>query len=971
MLLLTVLILALCSLTSISGSRNKNILINSSSATKAAAIHDSSNSDTTSSEDSDSWDFSPKVNEAKTRRDFKLFIEMRNRNLELSRKWDMEANIRAKEEPLWDLEKENNDGKSYYPLDIDPSELEDQVNPKRSVISRIMAQYRKDMGFNPVGNIFDSEPEFEEVSSFFRCFESRPKKVDQKREKRISRRSEKRIKKLGSVEEKETVEIKEQLKIERKAERKQEKRLRKSQKLAEAYSFLKFLGKIPQFTALTLKQMTCEEIRAHSGDFEFRYYQDIREAYKTELKYYNLLNWDYLDLTHFEFHYFPILDQITRNISYAGNAKVISPPVLTSKGLNILTRYEKHIRFHNPRTIEGRRMLLFQKLYRRFYAAIEGFLNGYFIDWQHCEVPNWPAHIDKFDLTKWSDQDISLLEQMLENKELVFESDEKFWKDAPPLLGITENYDERPMIRVEPEQVEGEDCAISDDEMVCGSKSYLELLEEAEIIAEERAKGIAETKQTSASDKPAKLKTATKPLKYIESVEAETDADNIKVISNKPADEIEKQTVLAKALEIYRRATGKKDATEIDWSLMNVSVLQNHLKPFSAEFETDGDVKTLAKLIKKGRLFFNNLNTIKGRSVRVYERLYEKCRNDVGFNLDDFLIKWKEVDIFGWPEGVEKTQAKWKADVLSSLENLLNEDQIYFKLTAKNFAKLANSKINIDNVPSEDKSASENSPTPSDSSNLMHGLLSQYHLQTTGSLYENQINSNTPSFATAVLTPTNNKKRTQETLLEEGSSRDSYDLTEEESKNQFKRIKIVKTAVINDEKVKIGKYAGSSKAEVEDFADSVNESIAQYTTERDNNNHCKRKKRIISEIIRALKLIVQHAKCQKVADIPVVSVEELNEFVSLCCDTLLAFDEYGFINEDVLRLFVTNSINLRARLSGAKGNLTKSIIKKTIIADMEMFEFLTLDSSEWNVDFLEGFLDDEALPIFKEPKSKK
>lgn len=174
--------------------------------------------------------------------------------------------------------------------------------------------------------------------------------------------------------------------------------------------------------------------------------------------------------------------------------------------------------------------------------------------------------------------------------------------------------------------------------------------------------------------------------------------------------------------------------------------------------------------------------------------------------------------------------------------------------------------------------------------------------------------------------------------------------------------------------IKVGEFSGSSTNEIDEFIASIHDSIAQLTSARDGNSRNIRKKRILNEIICALQLILQHATCQKCSDILIVSVDELNEFISICCDVLSAIDFDGNLDESVFRLFIVSCINLRARLSGAQGSLTKVGIKKGIIDDMDVFGFLVnFDSSEWDCQYLEEFLDDGALPIFKalRPKSKR
>jgi hypothetical protein len=956
MKLIVLLLCFVCSFSSLSGSkshRNRAKLFNSIKKTVA----DSSNSDSTSSEDSEdtcSQVVEPKINYSKTQKDYRKNILSRERNLKLCAEWDMEAAIKGngiEEQP--DADGQNN----FH------SEME-EVRPQTSVVSRIMAQYRRDLGFNEVLNSPESEPEKEEIQKIISCFESRPKMVDHQREKR---RRERRVKRqmrrqaLINPEDIWKASMKDERKFEWKIDRKLIKRGKRLKKVNEAYSFLKYLGKIPQFTFETLNGMTCEEIRAQLGNLN--YFQDLRNFYKTELNYYTFLNWDNLDLTHFENHHFPIMNQITRNVTYNGNSKVVSPPVFMSRGVKVLEAYEVYIRFHNPRTLEGRRMLLFQRLYRRYLAAMGLNANPSFIDWEHCVVINWPYHIDRSNLNNWTTGDVLLLETLVEDEDLVFEKAGTLLKKSPSPLGVTENFYERPVITVNTDEIEGSDCAISDDEMICSRSART--IEEA--IAEV-SKAKAPAKRKYKKRKPKFVVNLESPEFHDRNIDPFPKVNNVKVVSDEPADEQKRTEVLRQALDIFRKSSGKKEAEEIDWKLLSVASFQNHLIPFSTGFETQGDVKTLEKLIKMEKLTFYNLETRKGRSNRTFERIYGKCGVDIGFNLDEFLIKWHAVEVEGWPEGVPRSYVKWKMEDIEAMESQLNSERLVFRLNEK-YSELLDSSKDLLNSVAVGRDSSNNSPAASKGGLL----LEEYSTKTVGPLYSNlKESSKTPSFASAALSPSNRKRPLE--LIKHARS-DSFDLTEEDQliPNVFdKKVRKIKATKLNEEDAKVGQFARYTRNEIDNFVASVNESITQYTAVRNSNLHCQRKNQILSEIIRALKIILKHTSCHKLSEIPAVSVDELNEFISICCDALLAVDAYGFLNDCILRLFIVKCVNLRALLSGAQGNINQTKIKKSILSDEEMFSFLVSDiSSTWDIDFLEGFLDDDAMPIFKSPNRNK
>lgn len=934
MIQLSALIALVLSITSVvSGSRSRSSLsllgdvAKKNKTSQGKTKPDSSNSDTTSSEDSDNWDPAkePQFDYVKTYEKYEDCILGGERNLEECRKWDMKASI-PKEDEI------RNHEDYYTPLIIRDDELEDQVNPTRSVMARILAQYRRDLGFNPVGDFYDPEPSLEEANNFFGCFYLSSKKVDPERDERRRIRKENRALKTPTEES-----IKRAADREiQKADRARRKRRRKFEKLFEAYSFLKFLGKIPQ----NLEGMECEEIRARSGNFLFQY--EIREAYKTEMKFYTLLDWDYLDLSHFEYHNFPIQDQITRNITYPGNAKVISPPVLMPRGLNVLEKYERHLRFHNPRSIEGRKMLLFQRLYRRYHTVMKGESDPYFINWEQCTVLNWPEYIDRGNMNKWTDVDVFLLERLVEDGDIIFEKSSKLLKEQPAPLGMTADFHLRPRIKVEIDKRKGDDCAISDDENICGSAEKIAEIEHKKIEKSSPSPKLAKRKKTSTKNE----ETSKASMDIVEPFRV---VKSIKVVSEELATEEEREEVFAEALEIFRKTSGEKDAEEIDWTLMSVSVLQNHLIPFSTDLTTKGDVQTLAKLMKAKKLSFHNLKICKGRGTKIFEQLYQKCGIDVGFNLDEFIIRWNAVEVIGWPEDIARVCGRWKSHELDIIEPLVRDGKIIFKLNEKYSEMLKTSKEYIQS----------------------RGMLIDYNIQTTGPLFGSSEDLKTPSFANAVLSPTN-KKRSSNMSME---SRDSSDFAEDEPiiVPAKRGGKIKATAKPEEIIVKYGEFSGHSRAEIAEFVFSIDQSITNYTLFLSNSsNNCRRKNRIVLEIISALNLIRRHATCEKLSDIPKVPVDEINEFISLCCDALSAVDSEGNLDESSLRFFVVSSVNLRARLLGAQGSLSRAQIKKGIVFDMEMFGFLVhSDPTAWNIEFLEEFIDNDAMPIFKTAKEKR
>ena len=90
-------------------------------------------------------------------------------------------------------------------------------------------------------------------------------------------------------------------------------------------------------------------------------------------------------------------------------------------GIEILRRYVSNIRFITLAHLKAVKMLLFQRLYRRYYKTMGKEADPSFIDWSHCVAVNWPEDVSQIDLYAWVDKDVALLNQLIDSDQLVFE----------------------------------------------------------------------------------------------------------------------------------------------------------------------------------------------------------------------------------------------------------------------------------------------------------------------------------------------------------------------------------------------------------------------------------------------------------------------------------------------------------------------------------------------------------------------
>lgn len=834
------------------------------------------------------------------------FILQRERGLEECKTWDIEKAVG--QEIQWNDEVD--DGLSYYPLELKESELENQIHPQASVISHILAQYRKDLGFSTAENFDEPNANAPEVLRFVSCLAPEPSEPldaensdedafetstipDETSEQKRFRKNREDDKKM----------------FKRLAVRLREERQRdKFNEIIEAYSFLKYLG-------IITAEITCE---AFSAKTKITSVIQFKNYYKEELGMFTGLNWDYLDLTPFEYQYFPIADKITKRSGSSSIVSDVSSPLMMPLSIEILKATLKYIKFHNPRTLEGRKMLLFQRLYRRYHVALGSEADQLYIDWSHCIVTNWPERVSRLDLYRWADEDVTEMNRLLDAHAITFEKAPSSKKQTKTykMLGQKEPFSFKIPIKIDFDSIEGKECVLSDDEDICGGELTDYSRETSDKVSALRSKVLDADKADY--ERHHKLFFAEPVAEMVEQKSAATlkpsSSSSIKSISvlvesDKPANPSKRRHALARALETFRNTSGKPHADQIDWSLTNLSILQNHILPFSLDFETEGDVLTLKNLMKSNCLKFNNLDLTRGRGVNLYQILYKKYFAVVGLGADEYFIKWKDVEISGFPEGVIFDYNKWTKADIESIGSCL--DRITFT------AKSKNSYV--------ETSEPVLAPFPDNLARGKRRIVKRKPVS---------VEKEVPSLLIEALDQKSEKRKMD-------SVNGFGDLTAEE---------------LN---LLVARLNGSLQKFMDARADSaIND----------------RSRRIYSEIIRGLDLFLIHTNNE--AEAPLVSVQDIHDFVSFCRNCLQLVGADGSMNESDVREFVVRSIRFRAILFGAtpipENNRKKySNISRSMISSSDLFSSLLSPEPHWDIGVLEHFLDSEEIPIFGVMKSKR
>lgn len=580
--------------------------------------------------------------------------------------------------------------------EVDLEETERQRNPT-NFMARIMARYRMDMGLTPA---LEHEPpsSSDEVMSFLACFGDKPQEF---------------LTDAQSFDENEIV---------------------------KAYSFFKYLGRIPLKPTFPDQ---CQEIMDKVGASSF---DDILNVYKETRSAFTVINWDLLKLISFKHQYFPVTESMIKPFKFIHDVhgqpklkrKHIKPPSLTCYGKAVLQRCVDKIRFLNPKKPEHRKILLYQRIYRRYSQALGRHANPYHIEWKNCIVENWPDTMSRSRILNWTEEDIILMNALIDDGLLRFSYSSCLTKGGSNNLGKLSKIG--PDYYTDIKGITGDkDTCISDDENFGGEeriqflerikiartmnemnerahkkkskierrvfedneitqrntkfeseseddqspqkKQKVESDEEAEFDSDYGKKILAKSASKSARSSFKKAKSHRRKSFEAEESEYDDGVFNVKDNSSDPATPEARQKILDEMMIIFRKQTGKSDAIEIDWSLSKVHHLQNHLLPFSTNFETFGDIRTLENLIHSKSFRFLNLSKPADRKIRAYERLFAIYVQTTGKYRNEYDIEWNDVYFTGLPVGLNKSFLKWGKTAVEYIEAQLDDNAITCELT--------------------------------------------------------------------------------------------------------------------------------------------------------------------------------------------------------------------------------------------------------------------------------------------------
>ena len=916
-----------------------------------------------------------------TRENFSEGLASRERGLASCRVWDMEAAINKPVEWMDGSQFEEGKSVEFEPLIIDRNEFEDQENPKTSVMARIMTQYRRDLGFRERLDLdFNEEVTEEDLLELMNCY-------GYSRER------------LAKIEE--------------------NSRYKKLARVREAYSFFRYLGKVPYIHAISAEE--CVRFKIESG---FTKILKMVESYDETLKAYTFLDWDNLDLTHFEYQLFPVVNKIVRNLSPNSNPNYTGEGILTVGGMRILAEYVDSIRFHNPKTIEGRRMLLFQKLYRLYFKATGDAAHPNFIDWSHCRITSadWPENMSRSDVNEWTDEQIEEMNQMLKSNLIVFKFKKmKKSSDAELFLGNVRGFETRPVVRAEfaYEKERAKDIQpLSDSEEVCGNnkptRKYNLAMKKMEtedakaakanekMLTVETARELPKIKKKRSEDSddssefdsdaeasPSKKMTSKPPTPrrvgvksfkdvIIKSVHPTVELKTLRINGSDErtlASEHSRTLVLGKIRVIYDEDTGTT-GQEIEWDRAQVLKMEYHQLPFRPDLRSVADVKIANHVIKYQSLAFHNFDLIEDRRIRIYERLYTLYVSACGTFPNGFDIFFEDVDVFGWPEEVGLKFEEWNEEQVQVLSDLLDKKMISFAINSKFQAEID---AEIQKRNGEIKSMAEKS------------LSSSSRLSEKSSSSFSPLDDNLDSPMTTELTPTfaslikrGNSKSSKEKrkanvvfMESEGSSGTTSSI--EEASHSKKSVKAVhdlgeKAGAEADSGnlVNIGEFAGTTFEQLENLKMEMEKNVHDFSHARSAYQPDTRQYRIYTEILRGLGLLLQHVTYPlNLSVIPRLPREEIQTFLDKVSRFLTVIQPDGSMLQDELKRFVITAVKMRARLAGIKykrngrGKLCEKLyLSRERITNVDLFGFLTRSEANWDIGLLELFLYDGETELF-------
>lgn len=568
-------------------------------------------------------------------------------------------------------------------------------------------------------------------------------------------------------------------------------------------------------------------------------------------------------------------------------------------------------------SLEDRREAIFDALYLE-YKIFVGDCRPGMIEWTRATAQNWPEYIDMSDMNKWSEEDIEFLSSLVMSDSITFKLVGRGKKNYPKALISYKEQQAQilPSFQKEAEITE----KVSADSLPPSDSGSVSLSigasEPPTIISPPVANKASILKLNS------KRRNTAQKMSNLKSIIVEDD---------QPADPEKRAAVLAQVLNIYRRDSGRMTAEEIDWNAAKLFYLQNHVLPFSTGFETEGDVRTLEALMKNNFFGFHNRQSISSRRSTIYERLYKMYTQTPGLiSVDPFLVKWCQIEVEGWPQGVSRSYHLLKPDEIEEMEKCLESGEIKFTLkNEKKTMKKIKRKIENDSSVEEQEEQEEEKENEED----------EYLIESSSS----ESASEQLSDDEEIYTGRNKRKR--------------------KIKSSFKKSK--KNTVEIDESQK-AIFADEPAEEVKNLQNEIVAVLENLSKAMVFFSHSDRHKRIISEMMKCFNLLQKHANYE----ILEISATEVLDFLQVFNTALAAIRPDGEINDLDLKNFVFNGVKLRARLAGIKHTQERGKrvfkIPGNRIRDTETFGFLKQNEKRWidDLPLLEFALDGEDSSIF-------
>ena len=760
-----------------------------------------------------------------------------------------------------------------------------------------------------------------------------------------------------------------------------------SPNLIEALIFMRKLNFIPQNLS-SLSPQQCEDFKKR---LRIKNVAEMLTFYQREFKNYTHLNWDLLDLTHFEYQSFPIIDRIVKTFPKINNYE--RKGVMTVTGMKHLKDYVDLIRFHNPRNRDGRAMIIFQKLYHLYYKAVKRErAHPSFINWSHCDVDNWPEGMSKTDMSTWTVEQMRQMVELIKNKQIKFRFTKK--GTVGGFLGNVPGFDKKPVIAVDFATVlekKADICSLSDSEEVCGKVR----------IVEKRAK--AQTSILKAKSKQSPKKQSQKSPRFVPSTTICIKTDekpsgmDIPIGPRTPADPETRAQLLEEVKQIYLEDTG--DEGEIDWSAMQVSKFNLHVVPeFSPNFETNADIQIVQELIKHNALAFLNTENLIDSRIRTYERIYRIYREACGIYANPFDVYFEDMYIEGWPAGVGEDLDNWEVEDIAKINEALHTGAISMKPNKRfqdeidhEIAKLLKkssptSQSQVKTTESTDKEE-ENSPSSTGSCIDLVSSDEPVEMNRTRRsmlLYEpkqdddeeeeqpTQLNSGTPGYNT-YLGILSNSSMSNEDENERKSLKRSNDNPQEDEGSAHiskasKLMMLSARATVDEidgyaasDIVQDGECAGSTYYGVNYMRERTRSILSGFRTARSAYSPDSRHYRIYSLILDCLNILLGHMDAS--FDItmmpPRLPMNEASQYLEIFQESLRLINEAGEMSLKNLRTYVVAAVKFRARLAGCSARNISHTTKKSVIIPLakienpQDFAFVSHGEKKWPDDDLE------------------